>query len=295
MDVSVIIVTYNSASSIDACLKSVYSQEGVQKEVLVIDNASTDETITVVRNSQLNPALIENRENVGFGRACNQGSAVSKGSFIYFLNPDAELVGPSALARLCEALSRNKKWGMAGSRVESASGEWKPPATMYPDESHVRKDFSGLPGQIAWIVGASMIIRREVYAELGGFDPEFFLYSEETDFCLRLRQRGYKIGMVEEASVRHIGGVSERGRDPYEVWLRRSEGLHLFWQKHYPPEDVERLLRRNRFRARYRMLANGWLARFQSHKSSAWQKHRRYQAVWESSSKLLRSSQFSRK
>src|SRR5262249_48788965 len=159
---------------------------------------------------------VENRDNVGFGRACNQGFAASKGRYIYFLNPDAQLIGSYPLANLCHALSEHKNWGMAGSRVVSATGEWKEPATSYPGQAHIRKDFSGLPGRIAWVVGASMIVRREVYAELGGFDPEFFLYSEETDFCLRLRKCGYEIGMVENSAVRHIGGASESGRDPYE-------------------------------------------------------------------------------
>lgn len=287
MEVSVIIVTFNSASSIEDCLKSVADQQCVQREILVIDNASSDQTVNVVRTSPAKPVLIENRENVGFGQACNQGFAASKGGYIYLLNPDAQLMGPNALATLCRSLSEHKAWGMAGSRVVSATGEWKKPATTYPDQSHIGKDFSRLPGKIAWVVGASMIIRREIYSELGGFDPEFFLYSEETDFCLRSRERGYEIGLVEDAAVRHIGGASESGRDPYDVWTRRANGLHLFWRKHYPPADVEKLLRRNRFRARYRMVVNGWLARFQSPKSNAWQKHRRYRAIWETSKSLL--------
>lgn len=295
MEVSVIIVTYNSASTIADCLRSVQEQEGVDRELFVVDNASSDETATVVRSSAAKPVLVENGENVGFGRACNQGVAASKGRYIYFLNPDAQLIGTNALANLCRAVSEHKTWGMAGSRVVSATGQWKEPATTYPDQAHIRKDFSGLPGKIAWVVGASMIVRREVYAELGGFDPEFFLYSEETDFCLRLRQRGYEIGMVENSAVRHIGGASESGRDPYEIWTRRSQGLLLFWRKHYPPTDVEMLLRRNRFRARYRMLMNGWLAKFQSPKSNAWQKHRRYRAVWEVCSRSLLSARTEQK
>jgi N-acetylglucosaminyl-diphospho-decaprenol L-rhamnosyltransferase len=287
MDVSVIIVTYNSAGTIAECLKSVEEQQGVERETLVIDNASSDQTVNVVRTSPGKLDLIENRENAGFGRACNQGFAASKGRYIYLLNPDAELIGSNALATLCRAVSEHKSWGMAGSRVVSSTGQWKKPATTYPDQSHVGKDFSKLPGKIAWVVGASMIVRREVYSELGGFDPEFFLYSEETDFCLRLRERGYEIGIVEEAAVRHIGGASERGRDPYEVWTRRANGLHRFWSKHYPAEDVDKLLRRNRFRARYRMLVNGWLARFQPGESNAWLKHRRYRAIWETSKSLL--------
>lgn len=304
MDVSVIIVTYNSVSSIGDCLKSVGEQQDVQSETIVIDNASNDDTVRVVQQVRYSVStaqtpscrtepkltLIANRENVGFGRACNQGFSASKNPYIYLLNPDAQLVGTNALSILCRSLAAHNNWGMAGSRVVSSAGEWKKPASTYPDQTHVRKDFSKLPGKIAWVVGASMIVRREIYAELGGFDPDFFLYSEETDFCLRLRERGYEIGLVEDAAVRHIGGASESGRDPYEVWTRRSSGLHLFWQKHYPPADVQRLLRRNRFRAGYRMVVNGWLARFQPPKSTAWQKHRRYRAVWEACSKSLQSA-----
>src|SRR5256885_866935 len=232
MDVSVITVTYNSAASIIDCLNSVRAQQGVEREILVIDNASSDHTVNVVLGLQANLTLIENHENVGFGRACNQGFAISKGRYIYLLNPDAQLIGTDALATLCRALSEHAHWGMAGSRVVSATGEEKRPATTYPDQSHVRKDFSELPGKIAWVVGASIMIKREVYAELGGFDPDFFLYSEETDFCLRLRERGYEIGLVEDVAVRHIGGASARGRHPDEVRNRRPQGVQLFLRKH---------------------------------------------------------------
>src|SRR5712675_1074411 len=116
MDVSVIIVTYNSVSSIDDCLKSVADQQGVEREILVIDNASSDQTVNVVRASPAKPVLFENPDNVGFGRACNQGFAGSKGRYIYLLNPDAQLIGPNALATLCRVLSEHKRWGMAGSR-----------------------------------------------------------------------------------------------------------------------------------------------------------------------------------
>src|SRR5882724_10934580 len=138
MDVSVIIVTYNSASSIADCLTSVRAQQGLQYESIVIDNASSDTTVAIVRASQTNSTLIENRENVGFGRACNQGFAASNGRYIYLLNPDAQLVGADALATLCRAVSEHKNWGMAGSRVVSSAGKWQHPATTYPDQSLVR-------------------------------------------------------------------------------------------------------------------------------------------------------------
>ena len=289
MDASVIIVTYNSGSLIAECLSSVRQQKDIAIETIVIDNASNDNTLEVLGGITREITLIQNRENLGFGRACNLGALQSHGRYLYFLNPDAQLIGESALAKLCRAMDEHPVWGLAGTRVIAATGEVKAPAANYPDQQRVRINFSKLPGKIASVGGASMIARRQVFEQLGGFDPNFFLYGEETDLCLRARQRGHEVGYVESVEVRHIGGASERGKDPYEVWTRRANGLHQFWSKHYPADEVRRLVRRNRTRARYRMLMNGLLARFRPPGSIAWEKHRRYQAVWEVSSRFLQS------
>jgi GT2 family glycosyltransferase len=151
----------------------------------------------------------------------------------------------------------------------------------YPGARHVHRDFSKLPGKIAWIMGASMIIRRELYEKLGGFDPGFFLYSEETDFCLRLRELGCEIGHITEVAVSHVGGASEDPRDPYEVSARKLRGLLRFRQKHYSPADCAFLARRDLRRAWWRMSWNGLLARLQPPHSRSWQKHRQYRAIWE--------------
>ena len=289
-DVSVIVVTYNSSSCIRACLQSVLNQQNVTVEIIVVDNVSTDDTVNAVRSfgSQVN--LIVNQKNVGFGTGCNQGFAVSSGKFIYFLNPDAELVQSDSLAYLCQSMQAHPTWGMAGTRVISPEGieEW-PPATSYPGQSRAKNDFARLPGSIAWIIGASVFVRRTVFAALGGFDPSFFLYSEETDLCLRMRQRGYEIGFVDKVAARHIGSVSERGSDPYETWARKHTGLQQFWQKHYEASDVKRLVQHNLRRAFVRTFLNGVLATFQQPHSPAWQKQRRYRAIKDTSAKFLSS------
>lgn len=283
MDLSVITVTYRSASSILLSIDSVLRQRNVSLEIIVIDNASPDNTVEILKPFGSKIRLIENRENIGFGKGCNQGFAAAQGKYPYFLNPDAELVGIDALSALCRAMDDNPQWGIAGTRVIREDGEIEPPSLSYPDQNRVSVDFSPLPGKIAWVIGASMVVRREPFTKLGGFDPAFFMYGEETDLCLRARRAGYEIGFIDNAQVRHIGGASEQGKDPYEVWLRRTRGLHQFWRKHYSPADVTRLMRRNRTRARYRMIVNGLLARITGPHSPAWQKHRRYRAVWEMS------------
>jgi hypothetical protein len=288
MDLSVIIVTYNSADHIAACLRSVMSQSGVTFETIAVDNASQDATLAQLAG--FNVRVIASPENLGFGRGNNLGFASSSGRYLYLLNPDARLEGNDALARLCRAMEANPRWGMAGTKVQSADGtEESPPAVEYPGQRHVRRDFSKLPGRIAWLIGASMIIRRGLYEKLGGFDPGFFLYSEETDFCLRTRELGLEIGHIPEIVVSHIGGASEDRGDPYEISARKLRGLLRFRQKHYPSGDCVFLARRDLRRARFRMFWNGLLARFQPPNSTAWQKHRRYRGIWEVSRQFLTS------
>jgi len=291
MDVTVSIVTYNSADCIAACLDSVLAQTGVALEVTVVDNASSDQTLERLKPYEGRVGVIANRENVGFGRAHNQALRSALGKYYYLLNPDAQIGRPDALQRLCTAMAAHPQWGLAGTAVLTPGGENEAlPELTYPGESHARNDFSGLPGQIAWIIGASLFFRSEVFAQLGGFDPEFFLYSEETDICLRLRQLGSEIGYVDEVSVRHIGGASEAGRDPYDVWTRRMQGMHVFWKKHFAPEDVQGLVRRDLRRARYRAFLNGLLARMQPPRSAAWLKQRRYEAIADTSAGFLAES-----
>jgi GT2 family glycosyltransferase len=289
MDVTVIIVTYNSAETIGECLNSVQAQTGVQNEIIVVDNASTDGTTEVVRNRGGAIRLFANQDNIGFGRANNQGFAASSGRYLYLLNPDAKLTHSNALVTLKTMLEHHLDWGMAGTRVISADRrKVGKPANSYPGQTHVHRDFSKLPGQIAWVVGASMFFRRQVFDSLGGFDPDFFLYNEETDLCLRLREKGYVIGYVDTVEVTHIGGVSERTNDPHQTALRRLAGLHLFWQKHYSKDDMIHLARLDQLRAAFRMIGHGLLAAFRPAGSPSQQKRQYYRALWISSSEFLK-------
>lgn len=286
VDVSVIIVTFNSAAHIEQCVRSVHAQRGITFEVIVVDNASVDGTLKRVEN--LNCRILASPQNLGFGQGNNLGFSSCQGRYVYLLNPDARLTAPDALAWLCRKMEANPRWGMAGTSIRSSEGRAEsPPAFGYPGARHVHRDFSQLPGKIAWILGASMFIRRELYEKLGGFDPEFFLYSEETDFCLRLREAGFEIGHVPEVSAEHVGSASEDLRDPYEVSARKLRGLLRFRQKHYPWEDCILLARRDRYRAWFRMNWNGLLARFHAPRSKWWQKSRTYRAVWEVSRQFL--------
>jgi len=291
LDVSVIIVTFNSAPCISECLDSVLRQQGVRLEVIVVDNASGDKTVDVVRGLGTNIRLLTNQENIGFGRGCNQGFAASHGRFLLFLNPDAFVEQRDGVAQLCRIMRQNIRWGLAGTRVTEADGTIECPASAsYPDQHRVRCDFSNLPGKIAWVFGASLFVRREVFVAVAGFDPGFFLTSEETDLCLRIRQHGWEIGFVPEITVRHIGAASEQGIDPYDTWLRRVPGMYRFWSKHYPPRDVRRLLRKDWFRASFRRRWYAVMAWFGGNDSVAWRKYRRYAGISEAARQFMRAN-----
>jgi GT2 family glycosyltransferase len=282
MDVSIITVTYRSAECIAECINSVLRQEGVKLEMIIVDNASSDDTAKTLRGFTGQIKFLQNHDNVGFGRACNQGFVESKGRYVYFLNPDARLGQAEGLAKLCEFMDANPRVGMAGTGFLRGSDKCSPPSTIYPGQRSARNDFERLPGKIAWVIAASIIVRRAVYSQMGGFDPDFFLYSEDTDFCLRLRKLGYEIGYLPAVEVSHIGGHSETDQDPYEVWLRRSNGMHLFWKKHFSPQDVARLIRRDKWRAGYRMSVYQLASLVQGQRSNVWKKHRRYKGIWTS-------------
>jgi GT2 family glycosyltransferase len=289
MDVSVIIVAFNAAKYVGKCVESVLAQTGVSCEAIVVNNGSTDNTQAILK--ELKCQVIYTEKNVGFGPGNNLGFKASRGRYIFLLNADAWLMENNSLAELCRIMDAKPTWGMAGTTVLSLEGKpGDPPATEYPAQRHVHRDFSKLPGTIAWILGASMFVRRELYEKLGGFDPDFFpIYSEETDLCLRLRELGFEIGLIPEVAVTHVGGSSEDPRDPYEVSKRKLRGLLKFRQKHYPPDDCVFLAKRDLRRAWLRMFWNGFLARWQAPRSKTWQKYRQYHGIWQVSREYLAS------
>ncbi|HXC36943.1 MAG TPA: glycosyltransferase family 2 protein [Candidatus Acidoferrales bacterium] len=289
MDVSVIIVGLNAADYIGKCVESVLMQTGVTCETIVVDNGSTDGSLAILKN--LKCKVIASDKNLGFGPGNNKGFSVSTGRYAFLLNSDAWLMKKDDLARLCQKMDAEPKWGMAGTKVLSLDGSIQcEPDLQYPAQRHVHRDFSKLPGKIAWILGASMFARREIYEKLGGFDPDFFpIYSEETDLCLRVRESGYEIGYFPEVAVTHVGGSSENLKDPYESSMRKLRGLLKFRQKHYPPEDCVFLAKRDLRRARFRMLWNNLISRWQRPNSRAWMKYRQYRGIWEVSHQYLTS------
>lgn len=197
----------------------------------MVDNASTDESVAMVRANYPDVKLIENQENVGFARANNQAMARATGRYFFLLNSDAELHAGTA-AKLCAFLESHPTVGAVAPTLLNPDGSfqgtfapfptlWREFAlittlarwTVGPQRPYLRPK-SQAPQLVDWITGAAFVLRREAYKQVGGLDESYFMYSEETDWCWRLRQVGWQIACLPSVTVMHIGGGSSAERSP---------------------------------------------------------------------------------
>ena len=250
---SMVIVSYNTVDLLRDCLLSVRPQLGPQDEVIVVDNDSADGSAAMVAAEHPTVVLVASRENLGFGRANNRGFSLAKGDLVWMLNPDTRLTA-GALEAAVAFMLQNPVVGMAGTALINPDGS--PQAAVeqgYPGQRYAGSALGTLPGEIAWVMGASILARREVLARVGGFDERFFLYGEETDLCLRVRQAGWPIGFIESAVVMHYGGESERLHPAASVIEKKFRAEMQFYAKHYPQAAIRRIRSKNRLQAAWRL------------------------------------------
>jgi GT2 family glycosyltransferase len=224
-DVSVVIVTHNSADVVRGALENLPPDS----EVIVVDNRSTDDVAATIRDARANTRLILNAENRGFGAACNIGAKESTRPLLLFLNPDA-CIDRESLDILVTRLLRERGAAMVGPAILGHDGETKyvcrrfsrpladvlglVPLIARRIPPRARVDIPAgdriyrLGGRVDYLQGACLLISREIYARVGGFDERFFLYSEEEDLALRLRRHGIPCYYEPAASALHAWGTS---------------------------------------------------------------------------------------
>lgn len=228
--VSVIIVTYNSASVIRDCLDPlVVATFGPAIEIIVVDNNSTDETMRIVEEISPCIRIIRNKENQGFARAVNSGAEMANGTQLLLLNPDATISSDS-LQQLLRISDRSRPAVIAplivhpGGRLRIVSaGRFPSVWRMFCHYSglsrfgRVSAAFEGhylLPSQLqsemqtGWVTGACVLIPRIIWTQLGGLSQRWFMYAEDIDFCWRANQAGYNVLLATEVVVTHSVGES---------------------------------------------------------------------------------------
>jgi len=243
MDLSIIIVSWNVRDLLRKCLLSVNSEQSTVNsqqsastvhcslftEILVVDNASRDGTVEMLRSEFPNVRVIANSENVGFTRGNNQALAVAQGRYLFLLNPDTEL-RPGALQALMEYMDAHPRVGIAGPQLLYRDGTLQSSRRRFPtletaflESTKLQQWFphnriltryymldtrDDATQEVDWINGAAMFVRRVVYEQIGGFDESFFMYSEELDWCYRAKQAGWQIVYLPTAQVVHHEGKS---------------------------------------------------------------------------------------
>ncbi|HLQ33552.1 MAG TPA: glycosyltransferase family 2 protein [Chloroflexota bacterium] len=279
LQLSVIVVNWNVRDLLRACLRSVERERHPERsegsfssqpgrsfvaaapqddmlpgtEIIVVDNASSDGSVEMVRGEFPNARLIANAENAGFGAANNQALSQSEGKYVLFLNPDTEL-RPGAVRRLLAFIDQRPRAGCVGPRLLNPDGSTQPSRRGFPGvgtffvESTVLQRYLGSlpalqrfyraelpedePQQVDWLVGACLLMRRGALDEVGAFDERFFMYSEEMDLCYRLRRAGYEIWFVPEAEVLHHEAASS-SQDLFRRNVNFHESRYRFFRKHH--------------------------------------------------------------
>jgi GT2 family glycosyltransferase len=253
-EISIVIVSYNTADLIGSCLDSILSNDDLSIEIFVVDNASNDGSVALVKRKYPTVQVIENVKNRGFAAANNQVLPQCKGKYIFFLNPDTEVVSDT-FSKAISFMNTNPRVGLAGTKIINPDGtlQWSV-SYKYPGQKYTTNELSDLPGKIACVLGASMIARSELIKKIGGFDEDFFLYGEDQDLCLRIRRLGYEIGYVDSATIVHLGGQSEKDSLPSEVWKKKIDAEYIFYRKHYVPKTIKRISRANIIKACWRII-----------------------------------------
>lgn len=279
--ITFIIVNYNTSDLLRACLYSIKGQITLHDEVIVVDNHSSDDSVRMVREQFVWTSLIANESNAGFAQANNQALSLAKGELIWYLNPDTQLYEGAVSAALAFVRS-NPNVGLAGTALRNPNGTSQESVELrYPGQRYTGKHFDHLPGKIAWVLGASMVARRDALQKIGGFDENFFLYGEDLDLCLELRKAGWPLGFIENCKVLHVGGQSERDSMPESVLRKKFKAELAFYEKHYPASAIKVIKRNYRIQAIWRICTLFPQKFIRPNNQSISAKFLKYRLAWE--------------
>ena len=256
LDLTVVIVSWNVRDLLRRCLNSILGAPTAAPfgtEIIVVDNASTDGSAEMVRAEFPNVKLIANRENRGFTAANNQGLALGRGRHMLLLNPDTEVLD-NALVTMVRYMDEHPQVGALGPRLQYPDGSLQSSRRRFPTfatallESTVLQEW--WPDNqilhryymadtddddiqpVDWVVGACLLTRRQVYEQVGGLDEAFFMYSEELDWCRRIKNAGWEIAYLHTAAVIHHEGKSSEQVVPARHIHFQSSKVRYFRKHH---------------------------------------------------------------
>jgi N-acetylglucosaminyl-diphospho-decaprenol L-rhamnosyltransferase len=259
LDITALIVNYNTAHLLDACvsaLRASASSAQLNLQICILDNASRDGSAAQLRSNYSDCDLIFNDVNVGFGRANNQLLECVKGKYILLLNTDA-FISLDSVSTTVGYMDKNANCGVLGVRLEGSKGDLQPSCRYFPTPVNVFLSRTGLGRffpfvrsiddmnwnhdevrECDWVPGCYYLVRREVIAKVGLFDPRFFLYYEEVDHCRAVKREGWRVVYFPHTTVVHVGGESAKSESALTSAGRQISELQieselLYFRKHY--------------------------------------------------------------
>lgn len=253
LDVSVIIVNWNTKDKLNDCLNSIYRQAPkLTYEVIVVDNASGDGSVEMVKREFPEAILLQNDENKGFAAANNIGMTVAQGRYILLLNSDT-IVLDNAIGQTVSFADSYPESAIVGCKVLNHDGTLQQTCFMFPSLLNLllsstylyklfpRNTFFGREQMTWWdrddvcevdvVTGCFMLVKREAIEQVGLMDEQFFIYAEETDWCYRFKKAGWRILYIPYAEIIHIGAASSNQMKP-EMVLQLRASILLFFKKH---------------------------------------------------------------
>lgn len=269
LDISVVIVNFNTRLLLQKCIDSIIEKfGGISHEIIVVDNNSKDGSVEMVQRRYPGTVLIKNDYNAGFSKANNQGIKIAKGRYVILANSDTE-VRHDGLGKMLDFMDENPKVGMLGPKLLLPDGSIQPSASSFTNlfkimarelrlkhllfsedikevlarrfnsilGSSLRSylsvyDGADSPRWVDWLGAAFLIIRREVFDDVGYWDEDFFMYGEDEDFQLRAVSKGWKAVYYPGFEVLHHAGASGKGNPLVLAEWYRS--CILLWHKHRP-------------------------------------------------------------
>jgi len=278
LDLSILIVSWNTRELLAQCLRSVYGSAGeLTLEIVVVDNGSEDGSVEMVRRDFPQVRLVANDENKGFVRANNQALAMCRGRYVLLLNSDTKVL-PGSLEKPVQFLDEHPNAGIVGVRLLNPDGSFQASYTPFPT---LRQEFLILSGLGRWLIrpafpshgtqadrgaqriegyieGAYMMARSDAVDQIGAMDEHIFMYAEDVDWCYRFHRAGWEVWYLSAAPIVHYGGQSSKQRQGrMEAELYRSRVY--FFRKHYGRAAVFWLKSMIYCLTLPKMLVHGWL------------------------------------
>jgi GT2 family glycosyltransferase len=262
VDVSIILVNYNSGKYLPDCLGSIYTHtKGISFEIILVDNASTDNSFATI--CEAFPAIrgLKNPSNLGFAAANNLGAKYAKGKCLLFLNPDTLLTSDSITALFRFLSQPDPKMAACGGCLQNPDGSYAVSYGNFPTlfqqfsdigfrvfyRKRYEKELSispactfNMPQPVQYLSGADIMIKKAIFLQMGGFDEKYFMYYEDTDLFYRLHKAGYQSWLLPQVKIIHIGSstTNSDGRFNYLKYEMMEKSKYIYFATNHGSGSV---------------------------------------------------------